>query len=91
VLLSSICAVTSAAALRWRRCRRDARLARDAYGKYIAYAPQPRVNYDAAYELRRPRFACASARACARAAQIHMQPPITTAMGTILTACAREK
>ena len=32
----------------------DARLARDAHGKYIAYAPQPGVNYDAAYELGRP-------------------------------------
>jgi uncharacterized protein (DUF1501 family) len=32
----------------------DARLARDAHGKYLAYAPQPGVNYDAAYELGRP-------------------------------------
>jgi uncharacterized protein (DUF1501 family) len=32
----------------------DARLARDAHGKYIAYAPQPGVNYDTAYELGRP-------------------------------------
>ena len=32
----------------------DARLARDAHGKYVAYAPQPGVNYDAAYELGRP-------------------------------------
>jgi uncharacterized protein (DUF1501 family) len=32
----------------------DARLARDSHGKYIAYAPQPGVNYDAAYELGRP-------------------------------------
>jgi uncharacterized protein (DUF1501 family) len=32
----------------------DARLARDAHDKYIAYAPQPGVNYDAAYELGRP-------------------------------------
>jgi uncharacterized protein (DUF1501 family) len=32
----------------------DARLARDPHGKYIAYAPQPGVNYDAAYELGRP-------------------------------------
>jgi uncharacterized protein (DUF1501 family) len=32
----------------------DAGLARDARGKYLAYAPQPGVNYDAAYELGRP-------------------------------------
>jgi len=32
----------------------DARLARDPRGKYIAYAPQPGVNYDAANELGRP-------------------------------------
>jgi uncharacterized protein (DUF1501 family) len=32
----------------------DARLARDAHGKYIAYAPQAGVNYDTAYELGRP-------------------------------------
>jgi uncharacterized protein (DUF1501 family) len=32
----------------------DARLARDAHGKYVAYAAEPGVNYDAAYELGRP-------------------------------------
>jgi uncharacterized protein (DUF1501 family) len=32
----------------------DARLARDARGKYVLYAPLPGVNYDAAYELGRP-------------------------------------
>jgi len=32
----------------------DARLARDAHGKYLAYAPDPGVNYDSAYELGRP-------------------------------------
>jgi uncharacterized protein (DUF1501 family) len=32
----------------------DARLARDALGKYVAYAAEPGVNYDAAYELGRP-------------------------------------
>ncbi|HWX26150.1 MAG TPA: DUF1501 domain-containing protein [Steroidobacteraceae bacterium] len=32
----------------------DARLARDARGKYVVYAPLPGVNYDLAYELGRP-------------------------------------
>jgi uncharacterized protein (DUF1501 family) len=32
----------------------DARLARDARGKYVVYAPLPGVNYDVAYELGRP-------------------------------------
>ncbi len=32
----------------------DARLPRDAHGKYVAYAPQAGVNYDSAYELGRP-------------------------------------
>jgi uncharacterized protein (DUF1501 family) len=32
----------------------DARLARDPHGKYLAYVPQPAVNYEAAYELGRP-------------------------------------
>jgi uncharacterized protein (DUF1501 family) len=32
----------------------DARLPRDSHGKYLGYAPQPGVNYDAAYELGRP-------------------------------------
>ncbi|HME40967.1 MAG TPA: DUF1501 domain-containing protein [Steroidobacteraceae bacterium] len=32
----------------------DARLARDARGKYVAYAPQAGVNYDSAYEFGRP-------------------------------------
>jgi uncharacterized protein (DUF1501 family) len=32
----------------------DARLARDAHGKYALYAPLPGVNYDIAYELGRP-------------------------------------
>jgi uncharacterized protein (DUF1501 family) len=32
----------------------DARLARDAHGKYVAYAAEPGVNYDAANELGRP-------------------------------------
>ncbi|HWW29476.1 MAG TPA: DUF1501 domain-containing protein [Steroidobacteraceae bacterium] len=32
----------------------DARLARDAHGRYVAYAAEPGVNYDAAYELGRP-------------------------------------
>jgi uncharacterized protein (DUF1501 family) len=32
----------------------DARLARDAHGKYVVYAPLPGVNYDVAYELGRP-------------------------------------
>jgi uncharacterized protein (DUF1501 family) len=32
----------------------DTRLVRDAHGKYVAYAPEPGVNYDVAYELGRP-------------------------------------
>jgi uncharacterized protein (DUF1501 family) len=32
----------------------DARLARDAHGKYVVYAPLPGANYDVAYELGRP-------------------------------------
>jgi uncharacterized protein (DUF1501 family) len=32
----------------------DARLARDAHGKYLPYAAQAGVNYDSAYELGRP-------------------------------------
>jgi uncharacterized protein (DUF1501 family) len=32
----------------------DARLARDAHGRYVAYAAEPGVNYDPAYELGRP-------------------------------------
>lgn len=32
----------------------DARLPRDPHGKYLAYVPEPGVNYDAAYELGRP-------------------------------------
>jgi uncharacterized protein (DUF1501 family) len=32
----------------------DARLARDAHGKYVVYAPLPGVDYDVAYELGRP-------------------------------------
>jgi uncharacterized protein (DUF1501 family) len=32
----------------------DTRLARDAHGKYTAYAPQAGANYDSAYELGRP-------------------------------------
>jgi uncharacterized protein (DUF1501 family) len=37
----------------------DARLARDPHGKYVAYVPQPGVNYEAAYELGRPLKALA--------------------------------
>jgi uncharacterized protein (DUF1501 family) len=37
----------------------DARLPRDAHGKYLAYVPEPSVNYDAAYELGRPLKALA--------------------------------
>lgn len=32
----------------------DAQLLRDSHGKYVAYQPQPGVNYDVAYELGRP-------------------------------------
>jgi len=32
----------------------DARLSRDAHGKYVAYVAEPGANYDAAYELGRP-------------------------------------
>jgi uncharacterized protein (DUF1501 family) len=32
----------------------DAQLVRDPHGKYVAYQPQPGVNYDVAYELGRP-------------------------------------
>ena len=32
----------------------DTRLPRDAHGKYVVYAPESGVNYDAAYELGRP-------------------------------------
>jgi uncharacterized protein (DUF1501 family) len=37
----------------------DARLPRDPHGKYLAYVPEPAVNYDAAYELARPLKALA--------------------------------
>jgi uncharacterized protein (DUF1501 family) len=37
----------------------EARLQRDAHGKYLAYVPEPGVNYDAAYELARPLKALA--------------------------------